>query len=43
VILSNDARWTTGEKLAPVGDGDEWQTQVGVTDDLGWRLAIAVD
>ncbi len=43
VILSNDARWTTGEKLPPFGDGDEWQTLVDVTDDLGWRLAIAVD
>lgn len=44
VILANDARWTTGERLAAFDRDDEasWQAIVDVTGDLGWRLAIAV-
>ncbi|MFN8022889.1 MAG: cache domain-containing protein [Acidimicrobiales bacterium] len=44
VILSNDARWTTGERVAAFDGDDEasWQDIVEVTADLGWRLAIAV-
>lgn len=43
VISSNDARWTTGEKLPPFADDASagWQEVVDITDDLGWRLAIA--
>ena len=46
VIASNDARWTTGERV-PAFDATDgatrWQTIVDVTDDLGWRLAVADD
>lgn len=43
VISSNDARWTTGEKLAPIVTGPDqpWRACVPVTDDLGWSLAVA--
>ena len=40
VIASNDARFTTGEKLPSVpGSDDPWHTVLPVTDDLGWLLA----
>ena len=43
VIVANDARWTTGEKLKamPVADDAAWSATVPVTDDLGWVLATA--
>jgi len=41
VIASNDAAYTTGEKLPSLpGDDNSWQTVVPVTDDLGWLLAV---
>lgn len=42
VIVSNDARWTTGEKLKvrPAEGHDGWVTVVPVTPDLGWLLAV---
>jgi hypothetical protein len=45
VIASNDARFTTGEKLPalPGTDADTtWRTVVPVTDDLGWLLAAGL-
>lgn len=45
VITSNDARWTTGERLPalPRAGTAEWQAAVPVTADLGWSLAVASD
>jgi hypothetical protein len=46
VIASNDARWTTGERVPAfdaIDGGTRWQTIVDVTNDLGWRLAVADD
>lgn len=45
VITSNDARWTTGERLPalPHGGTAEWQAAIPVTADLGWSLAVATD
>ena len=42
VIASNDARWTTGEKLKtmPAVGADGWWSTAPVTDDLGWLLAV---
>jgi hypothetical protein len=40
VIASNDAAYTTGEKLPSLpGDDSSWHDVVPVTDDLGWVLA----
>jgi hypothetical protein len=40
VIASNDARFTTGEKLPSMpGSDGSWHSVVPVTDDLGWLLA----
>jgi hypothetical protein len=44
VIASNDARFTTGEKLPSLpGTDSTWQCVVPVTDDLGWLLAAGYD
>ncbi|MDH3293750.1 MAG: hypothetical protein OER95_05460 [Acidimicrobiia bacterium] len=42
VIVSNDSRWTTGEKVRtfPVV-GRDWQVVVPVAGDIGWHLAVA--
>lgn len=41
VIASNDAAYTTGEKLPTLPGSDQsWHTVVPVTDDLGWLLAV---
>jgi hypothetical protein len=42
VVVSNDSRWTTGEKLKmlPTTQAEEWQSVLPVTHDLGWVLAI---
>jgi hypothetical protein len=42
VIASNDARWTTGEKLKamPTAGVGAWRSTAPVTDDLGWVLAV---
>lgn len=42
VIVSNDPRWTTGEKLPllPAAGAGGWAAVLPVTADLGWRLAV---
>lgn len=42
VIVSNDSRWTTGEKVRAFPTvGRDWQMVVPVAGDVGWNLAVA--